>query len=292
MAAAPRGIDHLVLSARDLDAAEARFRGLGFTLTPRAHHPFGTSNNLAIFDGNFLELLAITAPEKLPPHASGRFSFGAHTADFLKRREGLSFLVLASEDARRDHAEFVAAGLDTFEPVDFSRGAVQPDGREATMSFTIVFVTDPRMPDAPHFVCQQHTPEHFWHAAYQRHANGARRIAAATLVADRPEEIGDYYRRLIGRDSIAPQAGGLVVTTRRGTIEVVRPEALATRYAGVEAPILEPRPYIAGLSIAVADLGAAQRCLRQGGTPFAAADGALRVAPADAFGAVLEFVQD
>ena len=46
-----RGLDHLVLTVRDLDAAEARFRALGFTLTPRAHHPFGTSNNLAIFDG-------------------------------------------------------------------------------------------------------------------------------------------------------------------------------------------------------------------------------------------------
>ncbi len=53
MMEASRGIDHVVLSVRDLDSAESFFTRAGFTLTPRAEHPFGTSNHLAILDGKF-----------------------------------------------------------------------------------------------------------------------------------------------------------------------------------------------------------------------------------------------
>ena len=81
----PRGIDHLVLGGRDLGALAEGFQRMGFTLTPEAHHPFGTGNQLAILDGNFIELLAITAPEKIPPPAAEGFSLGGHLTDFLAR---------------------------------------------------------------------------------------------------------------------------------------------------------------------------------------------------------------
>ena len=54
MAMPARGLDHLVLAVRDLDRAADFFTGLGFTLTPRAEHPFGTSNHLAIMDGGVI----------------------------------------------------------------------------------------------------------------------------------------------------------------------------------------------------------------------------------------------
>jgi hypothetical protein len=41
-----KGIDHLVLCGRDLEAMRARYKEMGFTLTPRAEHPFGTGNSL------------------------------------------------------------------------------------------------------------------------------------------------------------------------------------------------------------------------------------------------------
>ena len=42
----PRGIDHLVIAVRDLDAARATYQRLGFTLTPEARHPFGNCDHL------------------------------------------------------------------------------------------------------------------------------------------------------------------------------------------------------------------------------------------------------
>ncbi|NIQ53863.1 MAG: VOC family protein, partial [Gammaproteobacteria bacterium] len=45
-----RRIDHLVHAVDDLDAAAAAYEDLGFLVTPRADHPFGTSNRLVILD--------------------------------------------------------------------------------------------------------------------------------------------------------------------------------------------------------------------------------------------------
>ena len=82
-------------------------------------------------------------------------------------------LVLDSSDARADVAAFRAAGLQTYEPFDFSRKARLPDGREVTVGFSLAFATDPRLPNAAFFTCQQHSPEHFWNPRYQRHPNRA-----------------------------------------------------------------------------------------------------------------------
>lgn len=292
MMEASRGIDHLVLSVHDLDAAQSFFTGAGFTLTPRAEHPFGTSNHLAMLDGNFLELLATTAPERIPPHGPDRFSLPAHHQDLLRRRQGLSFVVLFSDDARRDHASFIAGGLPASEPLDFSRLARQPSGEDATMSFSIVIVADPAMPDAPHFVCQQHTPEYFWHAEYQRHANGARSIGEVVLAAERPDELAPFYAALVAPNAVHGADGRLLVETPRGRIAVLTPEALAKRFEGVQAPAYAPLPYIAGLQVSTSDLNAVANCLAAAGIDHARRRDAVRIGPEEAFGAVLEFVAD
>ena len=49
-----RGIDHLVLCVRDLNRARRLYERLGFTVTPRALHPFGTGNHLIQCEGNFI----------------------------------------------------------------------------------------------------------------------------------------------------------------------------------------------------------------------------------------------
>src|SRR5687768_8279826 len=115
------GIDHLVLAVRDLDRASALYERLGFTLTPRGEHPWGTANRLVQFDGCFLELLAVSALEKIAAAEPGAFSFGAFNRDFLSRREGLSMLVLDSRDARQDRERFRVAGLETYATFDFGR---------------------------------------------------------------------------------------------------------------------------------------------------------------------------
>ena len=79
----PRRIDHLVICVRDLAQAALDWQTLGFNLTPTGVHPFGTSNRLAMFANNFLELLAVTDAAAVPPAAPDQFSFAAHNRDFL-----------------------------------------------------------------------------------------------------------------------------------------------------------------------------------------------------------------
>jgi len=51
-------LDHAVINVMGkLDEAAAQYTRLGFQLTERGHHTLGSSNNLAIFGTNYLELL-------------------------------------------------------------------------------------------------------------------------------------------------------------------------------------------------------------------------------------------
>ena len=55
-------LDHLVINTRfDTDAAEALFRALGFTVTPRGYHTLGSINHAIVFDGHYLELIGLPA---------------------------------------------------------------------------------------------------------------------------------------------------------------------------------------------------------------------------------------
>src|SRR5882757_4780625 len=112
----PRLIDHLVICVHDLDRAEQSLRTLGFTLTPTGVHPFGTSNHLALFENNFLEILAVTDAAAVPAPRPGRFSFAAHNQNFLASAEGMSMLVLYSANAEADAARFAARGIGAYAP--------------------------------------------------------------------------------------------------------------------------------------------------------------------------------
>jgi hypothetical protein len=147
-----RGIDHLVLCVNDLKKARALYELLGFTMTPVAQHPFGTGNTLAQMDGCFLEVLAVTKPDDIP-----------------------------EADAENFYA-----------PFDFQRLAKLPDGSEATVGFSLTFLSDPRLRDLSFFTCMQWRPDLFWKPDYQRHANGALTIDEVFVIAPTPADAADF----------------------------------------------------------------------------------------------------
>src|SRR6478735_5797996 len=100
-----RGLDHIVHAVRDLDAAAALYRGLGFTVGARNRHPWGTHNHIVQFPGFFIELLTLAEPDKLGEDGFSTL-FGAYNRDFIQRGDGLSLLVLASRNAPANYAAF------------------------------------------------------------------------------------------------------------------------------------------------------------------------------------------
>lgn len=284
-----RAIDHLVLCAGDLEALREAYRRLGFTLTPPARHPFGTANSLAQLQGNFLELLAVADPAQIPPATPGHFSFGAFNQAFVKRHQGMSMLVFDSQDARRDQAEFAERGLDTYAPFDFSRKAKQPDGSEVTVSFSLAFATDKRLPDAAFFTCQQHAPEYFWKPEYQRHDNTAQSVVEVVMMANDPGGLAELFGKLVEPSAVQQSEGALTVTLRGGLLRVLDATRLGIRFPGRRLRDVLRKPYFAGFTVKVADLAAAEAVLRQNGVDFERAGDRLQIPMEQTFGAVVEF---
>ena len=281
-------IDHLVLCVSDLDRARAFYERLGFTLTPRAAHPFGTANSLAQLRGSFLELLAVSDRERIAAARQGEFSFGAFNADFLAKGEGMSMLVFQSDDARRDRAEFARCGLDTYEVLDFSRKAKLPDGGEAIVSFSLAFVTNPEMPEATFFTCQQHAPQYFWKPEYQRHRNQAKTIVEVTMIA--PHRFFDFFGRLVGNAAVATEGSGLRVALDGSAILVLDPAELRRRHGDIGFGRGAAGARFAGFAVAAEDLAVTEELLRDAKVPFDRSGGRLRIAPEHGFGAGIEFV--
>ncbi|HSS14468.1 MAG TPA: VOC family protein, partial [Rhizomicrobium sp.] len=229
----PRRLDHLVICVRDLAQAALDWQTLGFSLTPTGLHPFGTSNRLAVFANNFLELLAVTDAAAVPPAAPDRFSFAAHNRDFLTTAEGMSMLAMHSADAHADAARFKDHHIGGYAPFDFGRDAVLPGGNTARVEFSLAFATDPAMPGIAFFTCQQrHPPELFWKPQYQRHPNGALRVIEVVMSAPEPGAHRGFLEH-ITESAAELGPGRLTVGARGDQITVLGPAEMARRLPGL-----------------------------------------------------------
>jgi len=284
----PRRLDHLVICVHDLAQAAPDWQTLGFNLTPTGVHPFGTSNRLAMFGNNFLELLAVTDAAAVPPAAPGRFSFAAHNRDFLATGEGMSMLAMHSTDAHADAAHFEANHIGAYAPFDFGRDAVLPGGGAARVAFSLAFATDPAMPGIAFFTCQQrHPPELFWKPEYQRHPNGVLRAIEVVMSAPEPAAHRTFLERIT--ESTAELAPGrLTVGARGDQITMLGPAEMARRLPG-SADTTSPR--FCAARLAVTDLDATKRALKSNGVEFEIIGAVLLVPPAAAHGLALEFVE-
>lgn len=283
----PRRLDHLVVCVHDLAQAALDWQTLGFNLTPIGVHPFGTSNHLAMFGNNFLELLAVTDTAAVPPAAPGRFGFAAHQLDFLGAGEGMSMLALHGDDAHADAARFKADHIGAYAPFDFGRDAVLPGGGTARVEFSLAFATATEMPGIAFFTCQQrHPPELFWKAEYQRHPNGALRVVEVVMSAPEPAAHRSFLERLTG-SAAESVPGGLAVGERGDRITVLGPSEIARRL-GLAS---DPTPRFCTARVAVADLDATRRILKDNGVDFEIIGAVLLVSTAATHGLALEFVE-
>ena len=248
-----RGIDHLVLCVRDLEAARAAYARIGFTLTPPALHPWGTANRLVQLQGNFIELLTVADPAKMAPPKQGEFAFGPFNKAFLGEARGLLDAGFRQRrcPARPGRVREVGPAT-TYAPFDFSRKAKLPGGEEVTVGFTLSFLTDNRMPEAGFFACQQHAPQHFWKPEYQSHVNGAVAVAEAIMVADEPDSLADLFARFAGQGRGSRTDGGLSVEYGARPGRGPRPPARNERF-GDALPRGPATPHFVAYRVAVTD---------------------------------------
>jgi hypothetical protein len=271
------GIDHVVITARDLDAARETFKRMGFTLTPRGHHTLGSQNHCVMFGRNYFELLMV--PQRLP----GR----EYYYDFARIGDGLAAVALKTDNSRGAYGELSAAALAPSEPVDFSRPVQLPEGTK-NASFRITQLGLEQTPGGQVFLCQHFTRDVVWRPEYQVHANTATGLAALAILSSDVPATAAAYERLFDVKA-KPIAEGLLINTGDTPIAIVGERALAKRLPGVWISARH-QPCMAALFIRVTDRNAAERTLRSGGLhPTRMPDGSVAVGAAEAHGVAIVF---
>lgn len=284
----PRPLDHLVLPVGDLSVARARLAALGFTVAPEGVHPFGTANCCVYFaDGTFLEPLAVADRALAARTASEGNVFTAR--DGLYRSavgdDGFSALVVGTDDARGDHAQFEAAGVSAGQILDFSRPFVDSSGRTDTASFRLAFAAEPSAPDAFFFACQRVNVPKVDRSALQAHANGVVAIAQVLLSAEMPGAFAGLLSEVAGAETV-PIADGIAATVGQAKVAIAKPERIAAEFA---IPNASASRRLVGVIFVVASLAAAERRLRDAAVAFQRHNGRLVVQPAPGQGATFLF---
>jgi catechol 2,3-dioxygenase-like lactoylglutathione lyase family enzyme len=283
-----RGFDHVVHAVRDLDAAAAFYRRLGFQVSGRNRHPpdWGTQNHVIQLPGAYIELLGIADTKGMAPHVPGHFSFGAFNRDFLMRGPGLSMLVLEGSGVR-DSEIFRSSEIGDFGPYELRREAKHPDGTAVKLAFTLAFARDPRAPEIGFFTNRHHYPENFWNPAFQTHENTATAVTGVVIVAQKPDDHVQFLSAFADAPGTQTASGPLIATPS-GEIEVMTPTQFLRRF-GVKAPDIARGARLAALRFAVAQPSRLQAVPELAGLGGLYVGNAAVIGSEDAMGAVLVF---
>jgi catechol 2,3-dioxygenase-like lactoylglutathione lyase family enzyme len=283
----PRGLDHIVHAVRDLDAAAELYRRLGFNVGARNRHAWGTHNHLVQLPGFFVELLTVAEPDKLGTDGFSAL-FGTFNRLFLKDQEGLSLLILESQEAAADAAAFRTAGVGVSDVMHFEREGRRPDGTTVKVGFSLAFARDSKAPAIGFAVCRQHFPENFWNPAFQQHPNTAAAVAGVVLVADNPSDHHIFLSAFSGVRDLSATSSGITAATPRGDIRIMTPAAFRSHF-GSDPPDVSHGARLAAVQLRVRDRAALTSTLNANGVAFSTMMGSTIVAPRTAMGTTLVF---
>ncbi|MBT9369786.1 VOC family protein [Rhizobium sp. CSW-27] len=281
------GIDHPLIAVRDLDAAVARYRALGFTFAPQSRHPWGTSTCIAIMDRSLIELVSIYDETLLDSYAAGDFRFGRFVHTHLLEREGVALTALNSDAAEADAAEVVRRGIDCQGTIEFGRDVKRPDGTPDRTATTLKILASPDMPRLSNFICQQHRPDLIYVPQWSAHRNGAMAYSQLTIMADERDQAAVRQRLagLYGEASLFALEDGFGARTGRGAYVVTDRPGIERRYGAPSLDLCRPSgPCCVAAHIQVPDLERVAAILAESAVPAIAAKDGIRLTDAAAYG--------
>jgi catechol 2,3-dioxygenase-like lactoylglutathione lyase family enzyme len=243
-------LDHIVIDVRDrIDEAAERFAELGFQLTPRGHHTLGSSNHLAMFATNYLELLG--------------FGAGAISrAEIQPFPIGLNGLVFKAEDAEHVYRHALAAGLPIQSVQSFSR-PVTLAGLTRNARFRTTRLDPSEVPMGRVYFCAHVTPELVWRSEWQAHPNGAVAIARVVVATPDPARTAALFQTLFGPAAAVTAADGRVtVAAGEARVELATPAAVAEEFGPAGADPAGRGEYLAAAEFKVRSLPETVRRLR------------------------------
>lgn len=278
-------LDHVGFFVADIQAAEATFQRIGFTLTPVNIHYHagadgalvrsGTANRLAVLRRGYLEVLAAVADTPLADQLT--------TA--LARYAGLHLLAFTHADVASREARLLAAGFD-LQPTVKLRRPVQTPAGDRTLHVTVVRAQPGVFPEGRVQLLTHETPELIWQPGADRHPNRADALTDVLLVCEDARAKAERFARFTG-GCLAPEEDHWVVSLDRGRLSFATPQAAGRLLPAFAPPAL---PYTAALAIASADLGCTRAALADRGVrPLLDREGLVCLGPADGAGAYILF---
>jgi glyoxalase-like protein len=244
----PPVLDHVVIDVHDrMDEAGRVFAALGFTLTPRGHHTLGSTNHLAMFATDYLELLG--------------FGVGASRPELTSFPVGLNGLVFKTADAEAVHAHAEAAGLPILPVQSFSRPVALADGNHDARFRTTRLDPAKTGPGRVYF-CEHLTPQLVWRPEWQSHPNGAYDIVRIVVATEWPRRTAALFAALFGPEAVAERDGKCLMTPETAPVELVPPAGIAAEFGEGAPDAAGRREYLAGLELRVEALDQTKELLR------------------------------
>ncbi|OGQ81258.1 MAG: hypothetical protein A3F90_11200 [Deltaproteobacteria bacterium RIFCSPLOWO2_12_FULL_60_19] len=229
------GVDHIVITVRDLDAAARDYAKLGFTVVPGGKHPVGTQNVLIAFaDGAYIELIAFYRDN--PEHRWWAA---------VQRGEGFVDFCMQTDDLIGDTAKLRAAGVKIDDPVPWSR--TRPDGYQ--LKWLLSLARNEHRGVAP-FLIQDETPRDERIPRETAHRNGAVGIGAITVAVAELPPVSRWYRSVLGVDGTSVKRPDIEA---HGLAFEIGPHKLEFLTSGGKNPLARrleqngPSPYAATL---------------------------------------------
>jgi catechol 2,3-dioxygenase-like lactoylglutathione lyase family enzyme len=183
--------DHAVIAVRDLDAAMAVYRDLGFTVSAGGRHTGrGTHNAIIRFGLDYLELLAIYDAAEERAHG------GELSAFFAQNRGGLVAFAVATSQIDGIAMDWTSSLASAGRPEPMER--MRPDGFR--LSWRLLIPGGSPWGKPWPFVIQWDTPdaERLAHDAPGIHPNGFTGVAGITVATRSVEDVGSLYTRDLG----------------------------------------------------------------------------------------------
>lgn len=274
-------LDHVVINVKgELDASVDIYRRLGFSLTERGHQSLGTSNHLAIFGENYLELLGYEA--------------GKSTArpDVRQAPPGLTGLVFKTQDSHGLFSALQARNIGVETPAEFFRPVRLPDGTTQEARFRTVRLAAELVRNGRTFFCHHFTPENVWRDEWRDHPNGVTDIVGFVISSPNPAVTATLYERVFGPGVLtATGSQGYSFAAGRARMHFVTPAEAEQRFGKVETTDDGSERNVA-LVLRTRSLVQTRATLRENGVPFTApGERSVLVAAADGFRVALQFVE-
>lgn len=277
-------IDHL-LAADDPNVGGSRYERLGFTITPLSIiEELGVANRLVLLHpftkgtANFFECMGVVDSVRATGNPMGALLAG---------EAGIRSMVLSSADAQASFESLSSDGFPFDRLIDVEREWELPDGEVLKPSFRVTLPID--APLRFNF-CEYRTPELYLRDAWLRHENGARHLTKVFAVADDPAAVAHYFERVFAGKSrhcgamysVAPGGCELHVGNAAALGDIV-----PTRWVPHDCAA----PRYVGFEVQVQSLATVHDLLRTRDVEFEECGTALIVAPGEACGNVLRFVE-